>query len=229
MAGLGMLGDQGVDLVLGLAVVALALADIDALGIAAHEIEHRRADQIVIDHHLGALDQAERAQGQQIRIAGAGADDGDASLSALRSPARPFTRVSMRSRAPGFIAGQQLCRRPGRRKNGPRSGNALAASGSRRPHRRGGSCSANSARRPRRAGSSALDRLAHAAGQHGRRAAGGDADDDGIALDDGGNDEAGKLGAVGDVHRHAGGAGRLGHALVHSLAAGGGEHDARGR
>ena len=83
LAGLGMLGQQRVDLVLALAVVALDLADIDALGIAAHVVQDLRPDQLVVEHDVGLLHQAMGAEGQQIGIARTGADDIDGAARGL--------------------------------------------------------------------------------------------------------------------------------------------------
>jgi hypothetical protein len=69
-----MLGQQRVDLVLALAVMALDLADIDAFGIAAHIIQHFRANEFVVEHDIGLLHQAMGAKGQQVGIARTGAD-----------------------------------------------------------------------------------------------------------------------------------------------------------
>ena len=119
-AGLRLPGDQRVDLVLALAVVALALADIDPLGVAAREIEHARPDQLVVDHHVGALDQPQRAQRQQIGIARPGADDGDSAArrrgrgAAVDQGQHPLARAGNRCRpAPG--------RPRDHRRSGPRS------------------------------------------------------------------------------------------------------------
>src|SRR3954453_12541421 len=49
------LDQAAVDLLLADAGLSLALADEHALGVAARPVKHGLADQIVIEHHIGAL------------------------------------------------------------------------------------------------------------------------------------------------------------------------------
>ena len=56
------------------AVRALGLADRDQLGLAPGVIEHALADQPVVENDIGGFQRAHRLQGQQLGIAGAGAD-----------------------------------------------------------------------------------------------------------------------------------------------------------
>ncbi|ESR70547.1 hypothetical protein T266_15020 [Pseudomonas aeruginosa VRFPA05] len=74
----GQAHQQLVDFFLRQAVVAAALADVDALAAFRQEGDQFAGDQAVVDHHLGLLQQGPGAQGEQARIAGAGADQGDA-------------------------------------------------------------------------------------------------------------------------------------------------------
>ncbi len=53
------------------------LADHHLLRLAAREIQHLAADQIVDQDHIGGLQRAHGAQGEQLRIARAGADEHD--------------------------------------------------------------------------------------------------------------------------------------------------------
>ena len=73
----GVFQQQGVDLGLLHGMAAGALADGDALGVAAGEFQHAGADQMVVQDHVGALDGADRGQGQKLGVAGAGADEVD--------------------------------------------------------------------------------------------------------------------------------------------------------
>src|SRR5207249_5770722 len=87
-----------VDLVLADAGLSLALADEHTLGIAARSIEHSLTDQIVIEHHVRALQGLDGTQGQQIGIAGSSADEIDDAL----------VRTLLRHR--GFVDGaRQRC------------------------------------------------------------------------------------------------------------------------
>src|SRR5690348_15339070 len=63
------LDEATVDLVLADTGLALAPADEHPLGIAARPIEHSLADQIVIEHDVGALQGPQGTERQQIRIA----------------------------------------------------------------------------------------------------------------------------------------------------------------
>ena len=57
-----------------LAALAGLLADENPLRVAARAIQYRLAHQPVVEHHVGLLQQLQRAQRQQIRVAGAGTD-----------------------------------------------------------------------------------------------------------------------------------------------------------
>ena len=61
------------------------LADKDALGVAAHALEHSSAHQAVVQHHVALLQQLQRAQRQQIRIARPGADQVNLAAQPLRA------------------------------------------------------------------------------------------------------------------------------------------------
>src|SRR5262245_51170573 len=66
-AGAGMRHQQGIDLVLGVAVPSAPLADIDVLGVPARVAEDCLADQLVMQDHVGRLEQLQGTQGQQVR------------------------------------------------------------------------------------------------------------------------------------------------------------------
>ena len=77
--------------------VARRLADVDALGIAAREIEHFGRNQPVVQHDIGILQRSQRAQRQQARIARTGADQRDFALrtsAALREARRASRRCA---------------------------------------------------------------------------------------------------------------------------------------
>ena len=73
----GQAHQQPVDLFLGQGVVAGLLADVDHLGAAAGKLQHAIAHQVIDHQRVGLPDQAGGAQGEQLRVAGAGADQGD--------------------------------------------------------------------------------------------------------------------------------------------------------
>ncbi len=84
LAGARQLQQQLVDPLL-LAALAGLLADENALGVAPRALEHRLPDQAVVENHVRLLQQLQCAQGQQVRIAGPGADQVD--LAELRAAA----------------------------------------------------------------------------------------------------------------------------------------------
>jgi len=53
------------------------LADEDPLRFAARALEHRSRHQAVVEDHVGLLEQLQCTQGQQVRVAGTGADQVD--------------------------------------------------------------------------------------------------------------------------------------------------------
>ena len=65
------------DLALRRGVISRAFADIDALRLPRYEVEDRGIDEPVIEHDVGLLHQAQRAERQEIGIAGAGAHEID--------------------------------------------------------------------------------------------------------------------------------------------------------
>ena len=73
-AGARVFQHQCVDLFLRHVVMAGFLAHFDAFGIAARKFQHLGADQAVVQDHIGLVEQAQPAQGEQTRVAGAGAD-----------------------------------------------------------------------------------------------------------------------------------------------------------
>jgi hypothetical protein len=74
-AGAGVLDHQRVDFVLGDGLCAAALADVDDFGARRGELENGLRDEIVVEDHVGGLDEAQRLDGEQVGIAGAGADE----------------------------------------------------------------------------------------------------------------------------------------------------------
>ncbi len=218
LALLGQLDQLAVDLVLGHGVVGAALADVQAVGVAAAQFEDGRGHQAVVEHHVGLLHQAQGAEGQQVRVARAGADQVD--LAAGLGLA-VFQLVGQQ--ALGFR------RLPGEHAFGHRALEhflpELAA-----------------LLQVRQA---LLDRFAEAAGQpgqlavgggnpgfqpgpqqarqHRRVAAAGDRQQQRRAVDDGGEDHAAQRRRVHHVDRHAAGVGIAGHLGVQRLVVGGGD------
>ena len=83
-------------------IAAGFLADEDALGIATGALEHRIRDQAVVEHDVGLLQQLQCAQREQIRIAGARADQ----IHLARLALRPFELARERLADIRFIARQ---------------------------------------------------------------------------------------------------------------------------
>ena len=83
VAGAGLLDHQLFDLVLRHRMVAARLADVDAPGVTASAIQHLGRDQLVVDDDVGVLKRAQGLEGQQLGVAGTGADDMDHAMSGL--------------------------------------------------------------------------------------------------------------------------------------------------
>ncbi len=102
---------QGADVVLRHRPVAAALADIDTLRRAPHQFENFGRDQPVMQHHLRATHQPQRAQSQKIGIAGpgsdqidfAGSDHSTASGVAGRSPSARSSAASSGRQEPQLV------------------------------------------------------------------------------------------------------------------------------
>ena len=75
MAIAGVVDHEGVDLVLGDCLNAAALAYVEDFGGGRGEIEDGLRDEIVVEDQVGGLDAAERLDGEQVGVAGAGADE----------------------------------------------------------------------------------------------------------------------------------------------------------
>ena len=75
----GALHGEGVDLVLGEAVVSRALARIVHLDVRLEVGQQGGGDQVVGDDDVGLAQQAPTAQREQVRVARAGADQVDLS------------------------------------------------------------------------------------------------------------------------------------------------------
>ena len=84
-AGTGMLQHQGVDLFLRHAVLAGGLADLHPQCGRRGQCQYLRADQAVVQQHLGRLQCAQGVQGQQAGITRTGADQGDRTRGQLES------------------------------------------------------------------------------------------------------------------------------------------------
>src|SRR5690606_5473228 len=75
---------QATDVLLRHGVLRTLLADMDALGIAAAEVEDGLTDETVVEHDVRLLHQAQRAEGQQIRITRTGTNEVDLTLRRFR-------------------------------------------------------------------------------------------------------------------------------------------------
>lgn len=73
----GELHQLAVDVVLGDRVVSRGLAHIDTFGVTAHQVQYVLRYQAVVEHDVRPLHQSQGAKGEQVRIAGAAADQVD--------------------------------------------------------------------------------------------------------------------------------------------------------
>ena len=199
LALLGQAHQQVVDVLLRHRVLRALLAGVDALGVRAHEVEDRPRDQPVVDHDVGALHEAQRAEGEQVRIAGAGADQRH--LAAVEGEARVLERLRERRARLVLAAAQHELRDRALQHVLPEAP-ALGESGS-APSR----ASRNVAREPGEApvarGNQRLEARAQQAREHRRGAAARDRDGERRPLDDRGQDEGAERRLVDDVHRDA--------------------------
>ena len=235
------LDQQLVDRVLADAGLADAAADRNARGIAAHAVENFRRDQFVVENDVGILQRAQRLDGEQIRIARAGADQRHPALglAVCVAPAKADGIGDRVQRVFGLVLAAGQHQRADRAVDHalPEAA-AQREFGNARMHRLAKAADEAGeiadARRQHR-----LDALAHAARHHRRSAAGADGDDDIAAIDDRGKDES-RMREV--VHHIDGQADRLGarrHRNADVAGAGaedrdhagkiGGERIARGR
>ena len=104
---------EGVDAFLGGVVLARVLGDFDEFGIAPGEPQDVRADQAVVQDHVGLVEQAQGAQGQQPRITRASADQGDAARTIHRR-CRREGRIQRRVGSDGLALPQQVRNRAGK-------------------------------------------------------------------------------------------------------------------
>ena len=179
---------QAIDVVLPAGGTAAGLADQHAPRLAPRQLEDLRADQPVVEDDVGRLQGAERLEGEQLRIARPGADEGD--RSAIAGPRK--SQVSQ------VLLGR---RRTGReclvRKPTPK----VAARRAHRQSCRDGRAQALRRRRPDAEGwvQQRLDLGADRLAQDRRGAIGADADHHRRAIDDAAEAEGRELGCVDDV------------------------------
>ena len=76
-----------VDVLLRDGMVVTLLAGIDTLGVAPHQLQHFGRHQAVVNHDVGLLHQAQRPEGEQVRVARPTPDQIDLPKR-LRSPTR---------------------------------------------------------------------------------------------------------------------------------------------
>ena len=100
--GAGVLHQHRADLLLRHPVAPGRLAGVDQDGVGRGEVQQPLGSQAIVDHDLGRLQQTEPADGQQVGIARAGADEvNDAAHAGTTVP----RYCSMRSRAPSRSPG----------------------------------------------------------------------------------------------------------------------------
>src|SRR5438094_242296 len=118
--------EEPVDLRLAHAVAAGRLAGVDDLGVRRRLGEQRGGDEAIVDHDVGLAQAPERLQRDELRVAGAGADERDerasihGSASGLRS-ARGKKRTSRSSTSGSWSHGRSSrMRKPARASAPPR-------------------------------------------------------------------------------------------------------------
>ena len=176
-------------------------ANENLLCLAAREIQHVARDQIVEQNDVGRLQRAHRAQRQQLRIAGTGADQRHRAVLGGTAQTFDFGEEALKRvlgwrllRMRDRVCGEQLPELAAARERQTRCLHGAAPTRSRRGPLR---------KSPRQQGFElGADRL----GKHRRRAVGGNADHQRRAVDDGAERKVAERRLVDHVHRHAGGA-----------------------
>ena len=93
---------QIVDVALLAGATVTLLADVDALRTRRRERQHLRRHELVVEDDIGLLQRAQRLQRQQLRVAGTGADQADATglpAAAVTGVAAWLLRVGCRATA----------------------------------------------------------------------------------------------------------------------------------
>gem|GEM_PF-3377343 len=207
---------QVIDVLLRQRVLRALLAGVDALGLQAHQVEDRLRHQAVVHHHVGLLHEAQRAEGEQVRIARTGADQRH--LAAAEREARVLERGLQRRARLGVAAAEHQLGDRALQHALPETPPflRLEARLDSIPERAGQRCQPPIPRRDE-----ALQARAQQPRQHRRGAAAGHGHDERRALDDGGQDERAQRGLVYHVHRDAPRPGSSGNRAVHGIIVGG--------
>ena len=203
LAGARQLQQQLVDPLL-LAALAGLLADENALGVAPRAPEHCLPDQAVVENHVRLLQQLQRAQGQQVGVAGPGADQVD--LAELRAAAGGRRGRELRGQQllceaaarRSLVAGEHAARNTSRGHPLPES----AARGRRQRALHPGTQPSQEAGEGAEAlGQQRLDLCAHLPCQHRRLSGGAHRHQQRRTVDDRREDERGAFRVVDHVHR----------------------------
>lgn len=223
----GQPDQQPVDLVLRQRVLAARLAGVDARGIDARQAHDIGRYEAVVDDDIGFLERSQSLEGKQIRIAGAGPDQGNETHACVR-PSRAFGGEQALELAPGLVvpAGEDQFRQPALQAGFPEAPTAgpvgyevldapAAVFGEPGQAAIGG----------RQGG---LQARPHQPGQHRRGAAGGDRDHDRRAVDDGGEEEGAEFRAIDDIDGDPVPASGRGDGCVDLAPVGGGNDQAVG-
>ncbi|MDR6353477.1 hypothetical protein Q3H58_000148 [Pseudomonas psychrotolerans] len=205
----------------GTACSARALADIDAIGIAPAHVEDGRGDQPVIEHHVSLLHQAQRTEGQQIRIAWAGTDQVD-----LTTEGFPFIRQLGFQQLLGDLglAGEHLLGDLTLEHLFPKDAPRLDVGEARLDPGTEALRQLRQLTIGRR--NPTLQLGAHQARQYRSIAAAGNGDHQRRAVDDGRKYNGTELGRVHGIDRQTQSLGIVGHRLVDHVIVGGGDHQA---
>ena len=219
LAGACMFDQQFIDFVLGHAMGPSLLADADAFGIAANEVEHLRRHQLVIQHHLGLLDLLQPLEGQEPGITGTGPNQHNfppllLALGQLIGQPGATTRLIATLQQGGQARGGK-CPLPVATTLADRvkSGLHLAAQ-----------LAGQTRQRAQVAGQQGFEPFAQQASQHGSGATTGDRHHDGRTIDDGGEDEAGARRIIHHVDPQTSRIGGGSHRRVDHFIIGSGNH-----
>ncbi|MNZ97081.1 hypothetical protein D3C78_1163040 [compost metagenome] len=200
-------------------MVGALLADEDAFRVATHQLHQLRRHQIVVQHHVGLLHQAQGAEGEQVGVAGAGTDQVHRAGRRAVACGQPLQQVGLGG---ALVAVHHLLRQRPFQHRLPERAPFLDIAEARLDlvaETRGKLRQAAEAGRDQ-----AFQPRTDQPRQHRHAAAGRYRDHQRRAVDDGRRDVAGQLGVIHHIDRNAQRLRRLRHQAVDLALVGGGHH-----